>query len=96
MFPSIDNEIGAQRVKCKLNKYANRFDVPVKCIVEALEICFRKNCSTYHGQFWLQENATAMGLKNSCSYADIVAENIDKKVLASHILFPELKRWFCF
>ena len=37
-----------------------------------------------------------MGPKNSCSYADIVAEAIDKKVLASRIIFPELKCWFRF
>ena len=70
--------------------------MPVECIVEALEICLRKNRSTYYGQFWLQENGTAMGPKNSCSYADIIAENIDKKALASCILFPELKCWFRF
>ena len=46
--------------------------------MEALEICLKCNCSTYDGQFWLQEEGTAMGPKNSCSYADIVAEEIAK------------------
>jgi hypothetical protein len=58
--------------------------------VEALEICLKRNFSTFRGQYWLQENGTAMGPKNSCSYADIVAENIDKKVLASRTIYPEL------
>ena len=70
--------------------------MPVECIIKALEICLKKNCSTYRGQFWLQKNGTAMGPKNSCSYADIVAENIDKKVLESKALYPELRPWFRF
>ena len=37
-----------------------------------------------------------MGPKNSCSYADIVAEEIDKQVLESRTIYPELKCWFRF
>lgn len=48
------------------------------------------------GKFWLQENGTAMDTKNACSYADIVAEEIDKNVLASHTIYPELMSWFRF
>ena len=44
----------------------------------------------------MQENGTAMGPKNSCSYADIVAEEIDKKVLESRSIYPELRCWFRF
>ena len=83
MFPSIDNQTGIERVRCKLSQYAEAFDVPIECAIEALEICLRKNCSMYRGQYCLQENGTAMGPKNSCSYADIVAKEIDKKVLGS-------------
>ena len=36
------------------------------------------------------------GPKNSCSYADIVAEEIDKQVLRSQSIYPELKCWFRF
>ena len=75
---------------------ASYFDLPVECIIEALEICLTSNCSTYCGQFWLQEDGTAMGPKNSCSYADIVAEEIDKQVLESRTIYPELKCWFRF
>ncbi len=75
MFPSIDNQTGIERVRCKLSLYAEAFDVPIECVIEALEICLKKNCCMYYrGQYWLQENGTAMGPKNSCSYADIVAE----------------------
>jgi hypothetical protein len=56
----------------------------------------KKNCSMYRGQYWLQENGTAMGPQNSCSYADIVAEEIDKKVLESRYIYPELRCWFRF
>ena len=68
MFPSIDNDTGVERVRCKLTEFSDSLDVPVECIIEALEICLKKNCSTYRGQFWLQKNGTAMGPKNSCSY----------------------------
>ena len=50
----------------------------------------------YRGQYWLQENGTDMGPKNSCSYADIVAEEINKKVLESRSIYPELRCWFRF
>jgi hypothetical protein len=39
---------------------------------------------------------SAMGPKNSCSYADIVEEEIDKKVLESRSIYPELRCWFRF
>ena len=37
-----------------------------------------------------------MGPKNACSYADIVAEYIDKKVLEFKVIYPKLKSWFRF
>ena len=37
-----------------------------------------------------------MGPKNSCSYADIVAECVDLRVLESKTVFPELRSWFRF
>ena len=96
MFPSIDNQSGVESVRHKLNQYAHKIDVPVECVVEALEICLKCNCSTFCGQYWLQENGTAMGPKNSCSYADIVAKNIDQQVLAARTIYPELRCWFRF
>ena len=96
MFPSIDNESGIKIVRNKLCQSAHNFDVPVECIIEALEICLRRNCSTFRGQYWLQENGTAMGPKNSCSYADIVEENIDVQVLAACNVYPELRCWYLF
>ena len=96
MFPSIDNKIGVERVRKKLVQFSEKFDVPVDGIIEALEICLYKNCSTYQGQYWLETDGTAMGPKNSCSYADIVAECVDLRVLEAKINFPELRSWFRF
>ena len=79
MFPSIDNKTGVERVRSKLMEVLDRLGLPVECIIKALEICLTKNFSAYRGQYWLQKNGTAMGPKNACSYADIVAEYIDKK-----------------
>ena len=77
--------------------YSNpAIDVPVERVVEALEICLKCNCAIFRGQYWLQENGTAMGPKNSCSYANIVAENIDQQVLAARTIYPELRCWFRF
>ena len=65
-------------------------------IVEALEICLYNNCSTYQRQYWLQTDGTAIGHKNSCLYADIVAECVDLRVLESKTIFRKLRSWFCF
>ena len=96
MFPSIDNDTGIERVRRKLMDFVDKFDVPVECIIEALELCLKRNCSAFRGQYWLQTNGTAMGPKNSCSYADIVAEHVDRRVLESKTSYPELKSWFRF
>ena len=91
MFPSISNKIGVE-----LTQFSGKFDLSVECIVEALEICLYENCSAYQGQYWLQTDGTPIVPKNSCSYADIVAECVDLKVLKSKVLFPELRSWFRF
>ena len=62
------NSIGIERVKEKLANFADKFDVPIQCIIEALEISLKRNCLTFRGQYWLQSNGTAIGPKNSCSY----------------------------
>lgn len=91
MFPPINNKTGVGRVCNKLMQFSEKLDVPVECIVEALEICSYKNCSIYQGQYWLQTNGTTTGPKNSCSYADIVAKCVDLIVLESKTIFPELR-----
>ena len=55
-----------------------------------------RNCSAYQGEFWLQKDGTAMGPKNACSHADIIAEYVDDKVLHSKTTYPELCSWFRF
>ena len=96
MFPSINNETGIKIVMNKLCQSDHKFDIPVECIIEVLEICLSRNCSTFHGQYWLQENGTVMGPKNSCLYADIVAENTDIQFLAACNVYLELRCWYRF
>jgi hypothetical protein len=36
MYPSIDNQTGIERVRCKLSQYAEAFDLPIECVIEAL------------------------------------------------------------
>ena len=55
MFSPIDNKTGVERVRSKLEEVADRFDLPVKNIVEALEICLTKNCSVYRKQLATKE-----------------------------------------
>ena len=44
MLPSINNKIGVELVRSKLMEFSDKFDVPVECIIEALEICLNRNC----------------------------------------------------
>jgi hypothetical protein len=44
MLPSINNKIGVELVRNKLMEFSDKFDVPVECIIEALEICLNRNC----------------------------------------------------
>ena len=53
IFPSIGNQTGIERVRVKLSEYAEALEVPIECVIEALEICLRKNCSMYRGQYTL-------------------------------------------
>jgi hypothetical protein len=98
MFPSIDNQTGIERVRCKLSQYAEAFDVPIECVIEALEICLKKNCSIcIEGNIGCRKMVLLWDLRiNSCSNADIVAEEIDKKVLESRSIYLELRCWFRF
>ena len=36
MFPSIDNDTGVERVRCKLTEFSDSLDMPVECIIEKL------------------------------------------------------------
>ncbi len=65
MFPSINNQnvFSVERVQRKLYEYASSFDIPVECIIEAMEICLRRNCSTYCGQFCYKKTVQLWALK---------------------------------
>ena len=61
MFPSIDNKTGVERIRSKLIEVSDRLNLPVECIIEALEICLTKNCSAYREQYWLHRDYFMVG-----------------------------------
>ena len=48
--------------------------------MEAIKICLENNNAEFEGQHYVQTNETAMGPKNSCSYADISMTEVDQVV----------------
>ena len=58
------------------------------CIMEAIELTFENNNSTFNGKHYLQIDGTAMGPKNACSYADINVSDINNKVFEYEYLQP--------
>ena len=91
MYPSISNEQGIKAVKNALNKRVHK-SPPTACILEALEITLSCNNSIFNDKMLLQNNGTATGAPNSCSYADLATVHIDEKVeIAQRRKFTELK-----
>ena len=84
MFPNIDNSLGIRAVTQALNSRPNLFP-STECIVEAVSICLENNIS----QFLNQIHGTAIGPKNSCSYADLAMGVIDKLAKSNPNLSPE-------
>ena len=78
MFPNIDNELGLGAVKRTLETRDHLLP-STSCILEAVEICLKCNHSVFDDKFYLQIHGTAMGPKNSCSYADLAMGEIDHK-----------------
>ena len=96
MFPSIDNERGLCTLKRKLDK-REVLSPPSECLLEALEIILTSNNSIFNGQHLLQTNGTAMGSKNSCSYADLALEPANEQIYqAKRTVFKELVTYFRF
>ena len=88
MFPNIDNSLGIRAVTQALNSRPNLFP-STECIVEAVSICLENNNSQFLNQNFLQIHGTAMGPKNSCSYADLAMGEIDKLAKSNPNLSPE-------
>ena len=76
MFPNIDTKLGLMAVRKALNSRADKFS-STQCILSAVELCLKYNNSYFEGEHYIQTEGTAMGQKNSCSYADIAMTDID-------------------
>ena len=79
MFPNIDNEKGLKAVEGALNT-RSVCKHSTACVLEALCICLFNNNSVFGNQHLLQENGTATGAPNSCSYSDLAIVPIDDQI----------------
>ena len=86
MFPSLDNEMGLKSCEEQLNKRTNKFP-STKCIVDATRITLENNISYFDNVAYIQNNGTAMGPGNACSYADIAFHPFDV-IINSNSEFP--------
>ena len=82
MFPNIDNAKGIEAVRKALNTRSD-LKPSTACVIDALSICLFNNNSVFANQNLLQENGTATGAPNSCSYSDLAVVAIDNKVNAA-------------
>ena len=67
MFPNIDNERGISTLRSVFERRTSQTP-PTDCLIEALRICLYSNNSIFNNKHLLQENGTATGAPNSCSY----------------------------
>ena len=77
MFPSIDNNMGVASVRKYLDERESK-DLPIDCVIEALQLCLSCNNSVFNNTNYLQTDGTAQGPHTSCSYADIAMAYHDK------------------
>ena len=90
MFPNIDNERGINTLRTVFDGRTTQRP-PTECLIEALRICLYCNNSIFNNIHLLQENGTATGAPNSCSYSDLALQPIDDAVFAeSQSNYPEL------
>ena len=80
MFPSIDNKMGINSAKKFLDERACK-DLPMQCVIEALELCLSCNNSVFNDTNYIQTDGTAQGPHMSCSYSDIAMAGHDSKAL---------------
>ena len=88
MFPNIDTKLGLKAVRKALNSRTNKFP-STQCILSAVELCLKYNNSYCEGEHYIQTEGTAMGPKNSCSYADIAMTDIDFEAMNNGPYIPE-------
>ena len=88
MFPNIDTKLGLKAVHKALNSRTNKFP-STQCILSAVELCLKYNNSYFEREHYIQTEGTAIGQKNSCSYADIAMTDIDFEAMNNGPYIPE-------
>jgi len=84
MFPNIDNKLGIKAVTDASN--SRYVQIPLtECIAKAVNICLEHNNSHFQGKHFLETHGTAMGPKNTWSYADLAMGIIDQKAKSGEI-----------
>ena len=81
MFSNIDNNLGILAVRKALDSRPDKF-LSTDCVLKAAEICLQVNNCQFAGQNFVQKHGTAMGPKNTCSYADLAMGLIDEVQLS--------------
>ena len=91
-FPNIDNNLGLSSLKKYLGLCSKNIP-PISCVLEALELCFTYNNSTFNNDSYLEIDATAQGPQKLYSYSDIAVADFDKETLEYHLSSTLLKRF---
>ena len=93
MFPNMDNNLGISAVR-RAPDSRSMLVPSTDCLVEAVEICLTVNTCEFSSRSFVQKHGTAMGPKNTCSYADLAMGIIDEKAKFGGSLKPMLW-WRC-
>ena len=80
MYPSIDNKVGLDACKAALD-HREKLSASTDYLLEAIKITLECNNSTFNNKHYRQNQGTAMGPHNACSYADQAMTTIDHKIL---------------
>ena len=79
MYPSTDNEVCLPACKEALD-CGEKLPPSTECLLEAIKITLECNNSTFNKKHH-QNQGTAMGPHNACSYADLAMTVTDRKIL---------------
>ena len=75
--------------KSSTGKILSPLLIAIECgAMEAIELTLENNNSTFNGKHYFQIDGTAVGPKNTCSYAHISVSDIDNKVFEHEDLQP--------
>ena len=94
LFPNVNNEMGVPATEALLRDYPNPDNIPIDCVLEALQIVLNNNYCSYTDSFGCTvfarpNRGTAMGPSHSCDYVDVFMGELDKK-LTQTIRIPML------